>query len=149
MYARIPLLLVNELMHVFSISSMNYVYNSAWASGRPSIVSMSLGGSVSTSLDNAVTTVSRFLLFFHNDLVSNRLQLTNAGIHVVVATGNSASDARNFSPAQAASAITVGATSITDSIASFSNFGPAVDVFTPGVSITSTWIGSTTVSPSF
>jgi cerevisin len=68
------------------------------------------------------------------------------GIHVVVAAGNDGQDARFFSPARAPSAITVGATSINDDRASFSNFGSVVDIFAPGVSIPSTWIGSTNVS---
>ncbi|KAF8964898.1 hypothetical protein BDZ97DRAFT_1918600 [Flammula alnicola] len=53
---------------------------------------MSLGGSVSTSLDNAVAS------------------LTSAGIHVVVAAGNSNANAANTSPTRAPSANTVGAT---------------------------------------
>ena len=41
-----------------SVSGLNFVLTSARASGRPSIVSMSIGGSASTSLDNAVASVS-------------------------------------------------------------------------------------------
>jgi subtilisin family serine protease len=36
--------------------------------------------------------------------------------------------------------VTVGATTSSDALASFSNFGPCVDVNAPGVGITSAWI---------
>ena len=49
-------------------------------------------------------------------------------------------DADNKSPAREPLAITVGATDINDKKASFSNHGRKVDIFTPGVNITSTWI---------
>lgn len=38
--------------------------------------------------------------------------------------------------------MTVGATDDTDNIASFSNYGMCVNIFAPGVAITSSWIGS-------
>ncbi|KAJ3525701.1 hypothetical protein NMY22_g10464 [Coprinellus aureogranulatus] len=106
------------------ISGLNWVASQAKASGRPSIVSMSLGGSASSSLDSAVAS------------------LTSAGIHVVVAAGNDGIDAQNTSPARAPSAITVGATQINDAKASYSNYGSIVDIFAPGTAIISTWIGS-------
>ncbi|KIM35761.1 hypothetical protein M413DRAFT_32226 [Hebeloma cylindrosporum] len=108
------------------VSGLNFVLSSARASGRPSIVSMSLGGGVSTSLDNAVAS------------------LTNAGIHVAVAAGNSNADAANTSPARAPSANTVGASTIADARASFSNFGAVVDIFAPGQNVISAWIRSNT-----
>jgi hypothetical protein len=91
------------------------------------------------------------------------MQLTNAGIHVAVskvgllkawqltnshqvAAGNDNVNAANTSPARAPSAITVGASTIADAKASFSNFGAVVDIFAPGQNIISSWIGSTTVS---
>lgn len=43
--------------------------------------------------------------------------------------GNSATDAGSTSPARAPSAITVGASTIADAIASFSNYGSIVDIF--------------------
>jgi subtilisin family serine protease len=48
------------------------------------------------------------------------------------------------SPARIAEAITVGATTNTDSRASYSNYGSCLDVFAPGSSITSAAITSTT-----
>lgn len=88
-------------------------------SARPAVVNMSLGGGLSPTLNNAVTS------------------LTQAGIVVVVAAGNSNLDACGTSPASATSAITVGATSRTDSRASFSNWGTCLDLFAPGVAIKS------------
>lgn len=97
-------------------------------SGRPSVISMSLGGGVSRALDSAVTAA------------------VGQGIHVVVAAGNEAADASTSSPARAPAVITVGATTITDQVASFSNFGTGVDIFAPGQQIISTFIGSNTAA---
>ncbi|XP_072046371.1 uncharacterized protein [Amphiura filiformis] len=94
----------------------------------PSIASMSLGGSSSPALDNAV-----------EGMVQN-------GVAVSVAAGNYNNDACFFSPSGAPSAITVAATELQsytqDVRASFSNYGECVDIFAPGVDILSTWIGS-------
>ncbi|KAJ7103679.1 serine protease [Mycena crocata] len=110
------------------VAGLSFVRDQAAASGRPSIASLSLGGGASTALDSAVAA------------------LTAAGVHVVVAAGNSNVDAANTSPARAPSAITVGAITIADARSSFSNFGAVVDIFAPGTSITSAWIGSTTAT---
>ncbi|KAF9528337.1 serine proteinase 2 [Crepidotus variabilis] len=104
------------------------MHTQAASTGNPSIVSMSLGGNANTALDDAVTT------------------LIASGVHVVVAAGNESRDAKNVSPARVAAAITVGASDITDAMASFSNFGPIVDVFAPGVSVLSAWKGSNTAT---
>jgi serine protease len=93
---------------------------------KPAVANMSLGGGASTSLDNAVT------------------NSVNKGVTYVVAAGNSTADACNYSPARAAGAITVGATTSTDARASYSNFGSCVDIFAPGSSITSAWHTSNT-----
>lgn len=106
---------------VVSISGLQFALQSAQASGRPSIVSMSLGGPANRATDAAVTI------------------LTENGIHVVVAAGNENVDAEGTSPARAPAVITVGATDINDQRASFSNFGAAVDVFAPGDLITSSF----------
>jgi len=108
------------------VSGIQFAMQSAAASGKPSVISMSLGGGVSRALDNAVTAA------------------TTAGMHVVVAAGNEAADANTSSPARAPSVITVGASTIDDSVASFSNFGAGVDIFAPGQQVISTFIGSTT-----
>merc|ERR1712060_624027 len=60
-----------------------------------------------------------------------------AGVVVVVAAGNSNSDACNFSPAYVPNAVTVGSTTSTDTRSSFSNYGTCVDIWGPGSSVVS------------
>lgn len=91
--------------------------------GQLGVINLSLGGSLNRSLNDAVEAA------------------VDSGMTVVVAAGNSRQDACNTSPASAASAITVAASAIDDSRASFSNHGSCVDIFAPGVDITSTWPG--------
>ncbi|EXX79087.1 Prb1p [Rhizophagus irregularis DAOM 197198w] len=68
-----------------------------------------------------------------NNIIEN---LTNAGIHVVVAAGNDDTDACKSSPSSAPTAITVGATEEdSDQVVDFSNFGRCLDIFAPGVNI--------------
>jgi subtilisin family serine protease len=57
----------------------------------------------------------------------------NANIPVVIAAGNMDQDASLTSPSDVKEAIVVGATSITDTKADFSNFGANVDIFAPGM----------------
>jgi serine protease len=94
----------------------------------PAVANMSLGGGASSALDTAVN------------------NLSNAGVTIAVAAGNSNVDACSSSPARAANAITVGSTTTTDARSSFSNFGPCLDIFAPGSGILSAWIGSTTAT---
>ncbi|KAF3928835.1 Oryzin [Arthrobotrys entomopaga] len=101
------------------VSGMNWVAQHATANF--SVASMSLGGGRSTTIDSAVDAIY------------------NHGITIVVAAGNENQDASNDSPAGAPNAITVGAIDDTNTIASFSNWGPTVDVFAPGVSVLSSW----------
>ena len=96
--------------------------------GQPAVANMSLGGGASSALDTAV---------------SNSI---SDGVTYAIAAGNSNLDACTQSPARVASAITVGATTITDARASFSNFGTCVDIFAPGNNITSSWGTSDTAT---
>ena len=93
---------------------------------KGSAANMSLGGGKSPSLDQAVNAA------------------VEAGLHFAVAAGNDNADACNYSPAAATKALTVGASALDDSRAYFSNWGKCVDIFGPGLSIQSTWIGSKT-----
>lgn len=61
-----------------------------------------------------------------------------------MAAGNGNLDASLFSPASEPSVCTVGATDASDARAQFSNYGPLVDVFAPGVDIVSTWNNGST-----
>jgi hypothetical protein len=63
----------------------------------------------------------------------------NSGVSYSIAAGNSNVDSRNQSPADVFTALTVGATNILDMRASFSNFGPWVDIFAPGDFVESAW----------
>jgi subtilisin family serine protease len=92
--------------------------------GVPALANMSLGGEINRAADAAVRNSIR------------------AGVTYVIAAGNGNSDAATYSPANVTEAITVGATGRSDARAEFSNFGPTLDLFAPGVSITSAWVGN-------
>jgi subtilisin family serine protease len=109
------------------VSGLDWIAQN-WSVGTPAVVNLSLGGGISSTLDASVES------------------LVSKGLTVVVAAGNSASDACASSPARTPGAITVAASSITDGFASFSNFGSCVDVVAPGVNITSTWFTAATAT---
>jgi subtilisin family serine protease len=93
---------------------------------RPAVANMSLGGGADTALDNAV----------RNSIGS--------GISYAIAAGNGLLgifplDACTQSPARVAEALTVSATDAADRKASWANRGTCVDVFAPGIDITSAW----------
>lgn len=67
-----------------------------------------------------------------------------AGISVVVAAGNDHEPACTTSPGRVPQAVTVGASDVYDREATFSDYGSCVDLFAPGVSITSDGIASNT-----
>ncbi|KAJ5343202.1 Peptidase S8/S53 subtilisin/kexin/sedolisin [Penicillium brevicompactum] len=91
---------------------------------KGSVANMSLGGGSSRTLDLAVNAA------------------VDAGLHFAVAAGNDNADACNYSPAAAEKAVTVGASTLADERAYFSNYGKCTDIFAPGLNILSTWTGS-------
>jgi subtilisin family serine protease len=98
-----------------------------------SVANMSLGGSASAAIDTAV---------------ANSIK---AGVTYVVAAGNGdrrgiAQNACNYSPARVPGAITIGATDKTDTKSSWSNYGPCVDFFAPGVNILSAGYSKTSTT---
>jgi subtilisin family serine protease len=94
----------------------------------PAVANMSLGGGANAAVDAAVRNSIR------------------ARITYSIAAGNSNANALFFSPARVGEAITVGATDRWDFRAWFSNWGTGLDLFAPGVDITSAWIGFPTAS---
>ncbi|WP_217179701.1 S8 family peptidase [Streptomyces sp. AC495_CC817] len=86
---------------------------------KPAVANMSLAGLGNTQLDEAV----------RNSIAS--------GVTYTVAAGNDGRAAGLYSPARVKQAITVGATDRKDVRADFSNWGPSLDLFAPGRSITS------------
>ena len=97
----------------------------------PAVANLSLGGGASSTVDAAVN------------------RLIDDGVATAVAAGNGnqggrAQDACKYSPARVPRAMTIGATTNTDTKTSWSNYGPCVDWFAPGSGITSAWIGNGT-----
>jgi len=100
---------------------------------KPAIANMSLGGGASTSLDTAVKNSA------------------DSGVFYSIAAGNSGANACNYSPARAGThngVMTTAATDQSDQDPSWSNFGPCVDIWAPGVSILSTKKGGGTTTMS-
>lgn len=97
------------------IAGMDFVETKHRNDSKPVVLSMSLGGGGnSKTMEEAVN------------------RAIASGIMVVVAAGNSNSDACNFSPAFVPGAITVGATTSSDARSSFSNYGSCLDIYAPG-----------------
>ncbi|KAK3934004.1 peptidase S8/S53 domain-containing protein [Diplogelasinospora grovesii] len=108
------------------LAGINWAVSDAKSKGvaAKSVINMSVGGSYTASVNAGVQSAS------------------NAGLTVVVSAGNSNADASGYSPASSPSAITVAAVEGTDYRAWFSNYGTLVDIFAPGVSVLSSYIGS-------
>ncbi|RZQ59705.1 S8 family peptidase [Amycolatopsis suaedae] len=87
----------------------------------PSVANMSLGGGADDALDQAVKGA------------------VGKGITFAVAAGNDSRDAKDFSPARVAEALTVASSDDQDAQSTFSNFGEIVDIYAPGTDITSSW----------
>ena len=108
------------------IAGVNWVTQNAI---RPAVANMSLGGTRSQTLDNAIGTS------------------INSGVTYTVAAGNNREDACLSSPGDRR-AIVVGASTQTDARADFSNWGSCVDLFAPGDRILSDSIGGGTATAS-
>lgn len=86
---------------------------------KPAVANMSLGGGGSMTMDAAVR------------------KSIAAGVTYVIAAGNGNQNACFVSPARVLESITVGATDNFDKRTYFSNYGECVDIFAPGLGITS------------
>jgi subtilisin family serine protease len=95
---------------------------------KPAVANMSLGGGLSTALNDATT------------------NLWNSGVFVAVAAGNDNVDACTASPASAGGAFTAAASTKTDAKASYSNWGNCVEAYAPGSAIVSDFLAGTTMS---
>ena len=99
------------------IDGVNYAVQQSKASGKPSVISMSLSGGSFQSMDDAIRNAH------------------SMGVTVVVAAGNDRADACHNSPARSIHAITVGGTARGDRIYTHTNGGTCVDIFAPGQSV--------------
>ena len=95
---------------------------------NPAVANMSVGGGFSTALNTAVNS------------------LATSGVFISVGAGGENANACNTSPASAASAMTVAASTSTDAKASYTSYGSCVDIYAPGSSIISTWHTSSTAT---
>jgi aqualysin 1 len=86
---------------------------------KPAVANMSLGGSPSQAVDDAVA------------------RSISSGVVYAIAGMNNSASACNYSPARLPAALTIAATDKTDAQASFSDFGSCVDLYAPGVGILS------------
>ena len=98
---------------------------------KPAVANMSLGGGASQLLDDAVRNAAAKGVFFS------------------IAAGNSGTNACTSSPARIGGGSTAGvlvtaATDTSDLEASFSNYGSCVDIWAPGVNVTSLKLGGGT-----
>jgi subtilisin family serine protease len=103
------------------IAGMDWVANDV---SGPSVANLSLGAAANSSVDDATR------------------RMIAAGVATAIAAGNGnrggrQQDACGYSPARVAEGMTIGSTTSTDTKSSWSNYGPCVDFFAPGSSITS------------
>lgn len=106
------------------LSGIEWVIRTQKATKGPAVANLSFGtGGTSSAMDTAV-----------RNLIKN-------GVTVSVAAGNDSADACSTSPGRVAEVLTVAATDSKDAMASFSDGGTCVDLFAPGVDVTSAWSG--------
>jgi subtilisin family serine protease len=96
------------------------------AASKPAVANMSMGGTASQALDDAVR------------------RSVASGVLYVVAAGNNGDNACNYSPSRAGAGadngiVTVAATDASNREPSWSNYGSCVDLWAPGVNIVSTY----------
>ncbi|MFE2142399.1 S8 family serine peptidase [Streptomyces sp. NPDC059456] len=107
------------------IAGMDWVAKNA---KQPAVLNGSLGGDLSTAVNDAATALS------------------DAGVLPVVAAGNSAKDACFVSPASAQRVVTVAASNQYDEETSFSNWGSCVTLYAPGQAVVSAKLGGGSVA---
>ncbi|KAM3548604.1 hypothetical protein ARSEF4850_009320 [Beauveria asiatica] len=112
-----------------AIAGMDFVATDAKTRTCPRgvMANLSIGGSYSKAVNDAA-----------------RALVVRAGVFVAAAAGGNNGDAGKTSPASEPTVCTVAASTERDARASFSDYGPLIDIFAPGVSITSAWRNGTT-----
>jgi subtilisin family serine protease len=106
------------------IEGVEYVCADHREKGNKCVANMSLGGGFSLAMNRAVE------------------EAIGCGCQFAVAAGNENNNACLSSPASAEDCVTVSSSDNNDRRSYFSNYGSCSDIFAPGSSITSTWIGS-------
>ncbi|KPM46530.1 Alkaline proteinase [Neonectria ditissima] len=119
------------------LDGFNWAVNDIVSKGRAgrSVINLSLGGPAQTTWTTAINAAY------------------NSGVLSVVAAGNGDENGNPLpvssqSPANAPNALTVAAIGSTWRPASFTNYGAGVDIFGPGVSVLSSYIGSNSATAS-
>ncbi len=114
------------------IAGLNAVVDRVTQTGKRSVINLSLGGDKSSILDSVIQEIA-----------------LNYNIVVVVAAGNDYDDACSYSPSdlgQSDTILVVSAADYNDVRPQWANKGPCVDLSAPGLSILSTWKGSSTAT---
>ncbi|KAJ3112001.1 hypothetical protein HDU96_005081, partial [Phlyctochytrium bullatum] len=101
------------------VAGLDWTVKHAQSTNRPCVINMSLGGSGSSAMDQALNAAIK------------------AGCAVVAASGNKGLNACSYSPGRVFDVITVGAMDSNDAYMSYSNYG-VCDIVAPGEEILST-----------
>jgi subtilisin family serine protease len=112
------------------VAGLNAAVNRIIQTGKRSVINLSLGGDKSSILDSVIQDIA-----------------LNYNVVIVVAAGNDADNACNYSPSglgQSNTILVVSASDYNDMKPLWANKGECVDVSAPGLSILSTWKGSLT-----
>ncbi|CAE6454206.1 unnamed protein product [Rhizoctonia solani] len=109
------------------MAGIKWAYDDFKAGNKLAVATMSLGGRDPLGQDTSI-----------DKMVQNAIA---GGLHFTIAAGNDGLDAGTTTPARVDEANTIGAVDMKNQRAYFSNFGPKIDVWAPGVNIKSAWIG--------
>lgn len=115
--------LIKGIEYVVNDHLKNLAQNITGTEFKGSVINLSIGAGKSPALTLAIKAATKY------------------GVHFAVAAGNEQDDACYLSPSDSEDVITVGATGFSDQMAFFSNYGPCVNIFAPGMNIMSTFIG--------
>lgn len=115
--------LIKGIEYVVNDHIKNLSQNTTNTTFKGSVINLSIGAGKSPALSLVIKAATKY------------------GVHFAVAAGNEQDNACYLSPSDSEDVITVGATGFSDQMAFFSNYGPCVNIFAPGMNIMSTFIG--------